>query len=399
MKVVFRGNYSSKPRILVLARVFPPRIGGIENYMYNIYSRLAAKYDMNIIAPTWPGHRVFDQQQTFKVIRSPRLPLLRERYCTPLIGMLLFGLKEVLVNRPDQIHCDQIETAIVGRLLAAVARAPYLVYAYGMEITDNNRVQLKRWAMEKARAVITISENTSAEVLDRWGVEPARIRLVYPGVDVNRFHPRVTGARVRARYGINGDKVILTTGRLAAGERYKGHDTVIECMPTILNQIPNVAYLVVGDGPDRWRIETLARKHNLDGRVVFAGAVPEEELPEFYAACDVFVMPSREGQNKHGGTITEGFGIVFLEAGASGKPVVGTRVGGIPDAVVDGVTGLLVTPGNKKQLAEAIIALLQDPTLEKRLGEAARSRAEQEFQWDFAARRVSTIVDELGGRS
>ena len=381
-------------RILLLARVFSPRTGGIENYMFNVYSRLASGYDVTVVTPTWVGSKSFDSKLNFRVKRSPRLPFFRDRHGTPLLGMLLFGLKEVFLNRPNQIHCDQAETAIVGRWLAALARVPYLVYAYGMEITDNVRVPLKRWAVRKASAVIVISDFTRTSVLKAWGINWGKLCLVHPGVDVNRFHPNHDPARIKAKYRLDGKKVILTIARLA-GSEHKGHDSIIESMPAILKKVPRAVYLIVGDGPDRSRLETLVRKFGLGEQVGFIGAVPEKELPEFYAAGDVFAMPSRIVKSKRGGTLVEGFGIVFLEANACGKPVIGGRVGGIPDAVHHGVTGLLVNPSDKRQLCDAIVTLLQDGELANRLGKAGRARVEQHFQWDIAFHRVAAITKDL----
>lgn len=387
----------AKTRIMLLARVFPPRIGGIENYIYNIYSRLASRYDITVVAPNWPESQSFDAGHAFVVARSPQVPKLNERYGTPLIGMLMVGIGQLLLKRPEQIHCDQVETAIVGRILATMGRVPLVVYGYAMELTDNTRIRSKRWAVQKAAATIAISRYTSTQLTDRLGVPPATIHIVSPGVDVGRFHPKVDGSGVKTRYGLDGKKVILTVGRLASGERYKGHDSVIQSMPSILRDVPEAAYLIVGDGPDRERLETLSRQLKLDTRVIFAGAVPDHELPQYYAACDVFVMASREGRCKRGGVMTEGFGIVFLEAGACGRPTVGTRTGGIPDAIVDGVTGLLVAPEAPDNLPGAIVSVLADQALADRLGVAGRRRAEREFHWDVSATKVSCIVDSLRG--
>jgi phosphatidylinositol alpha-1,6-mannosyltransferase len=174
---------------------------------------------------------------------------------------------------------------------------------------------------------------------------------------------------------------------------------LIQCMPAILSQVPEAIYLIVGDGPGRARLITKVKECRLEEKVVFAGAVPDEKLPEFYAACDVFAMPSRIGTSKHGGTMGEGFGIVFVEAGAMGKPVVGGRSGGIPDAVVDGVTGLLVEPTDLEQISRGIISLLLDSQLRCRMGQAGRKRAQEHFQWEIAAQNISGIVDSFSRRS
>ena len=390
------GTGARRPRVLLLARVFPPRKGGIETLMYNVYSRLAADADVTVITPTWPEWRSFDSGRPIRVVRTPVLPRARDRYETPLIGMLAVAWKEALNWRPDQIHCDQVHSAIAGRALGSALDRPFLVWALGLEVTDNRLVALKRWAVSRASTVVAISNDTGVRVQENWGLSADRIRLIHPGVDVNRFHPGVSPARILEKHGLEGKKIILTTGRLAAGERYKGHDSVIECMPDILREVPNACYLIVGDGPDKERLRSLARKHGVADRVVLVGTVPDEDLPEYYAACDVFVMASREARSKSGGLMTEGFGIVFVEAAAAGKPTIGTRVGGIPDAVDDGITGLLVDPNDRMEMACAIVKIIEDEHLARRLGLAGRIRAEQSFQWGFAAQKVLSIAKELG---
>jgi phosphatidylinositol alpha-1,6-mannosyltransferase len=136
----------------------------------------------------------------------------------------------------------------------------------------------------------------------------------------------------------------------------------------------------------------LARKNGIDGKVIFAGRLPDEKLPEYYAACDVFVMLSREVRTRNGGTLGEGFGIVFLEAGACGKPVIGGRTGGISDAVLDGVTGLLVDPDDHYAVAKAIISILKDGDLAHRLGSQGCDRVRRELTWDDTAKNIAKVI-------
>jgi phosphatidylinositol alpha-1,6-mannosyltransferase len=386
-------------RILLLARVFPPRVGGIESYVYNLYSRLAVDFDVAVITPDWPGSREFDAQQAFKVIRLPLSQQIGERHRLVLLAMLLLSIRTMQSHRPSQIHCDQIDAAIVGRVLSLFGGVPYIVYAYGMEITEQSHVQAKKWAAHGAAAVIAISRFAKAQVLRHWEVEPGRVHVVHPGVDIHKFHPTIDPTRVRKKYALVGKRVILTVGRLPAGQRTKGHDSVIRCLSSVLEQIPEVVYVIAGDGPARGRLEALARNHRVQGHVVFTGHVSDAELAELYAACDLFVMPSREETSPHRGTLTEGFGLVFLEASASAKPVLGTRTGGIPDAVQHGVTGLLVDPSDEEQLCRAIVTVLTDQRLARRLGDAGRKRVENQLQWDSARQRLLPIIQELAGQS
>ena len=184
---------------------------------------------------------------------------------------------------------------------------------------------------------------------------------------------------------------LLTVTRLDAAEGYKGVDTVIQALPQLSLAVPDVQYVVVGDGDDRQRLESLACKHGVADCVHFLGRLPESpQLIACYGACDVFVMPSRG----------EGFGLVFLEAMAFGKPVVGGAHGGTPDVIEDGVTGFLVRFGDIERLARILIKLLQDPALRQEMGQRARARVQERFLFPQFAACLRECVERLsaGGR-
>jgi phosphatidylinositol alpha-1,6-mannosyltransferase len=180
--------------------------------------------------------------------------------------------------------------------------------------------------------------------------------------------------------------VILTVGRLA--ER-KGHDIVLRALPTVLRKFPETRYLIVGTGPEEQRLRHLAVELGVAEQVVFAGRMPDEDLPDCYAACDVFVMVSREIPAK--GDV-EGFGIVYLEANAQGKPVVGARSGGVADAVEDGVTGLMVDSTDPENVADAILRLLANKDWAACLGIQGRNRVRTEFSMEVLARRMQSVL-------
>jgi phosphatidylinositol alpha-1,6-mannosyltransferase len=228
----------------------------------------------------------------------------------------------------------------------------------------------------------------SAGLAERIGVPPNRISVVHPGCDAETFIPkraepellsRVLGARSQ-------DRVILTIGSLVAR---KGHDMVIRALPMVLRAIPDTTYLIVGDGPCRRDLEAQARELGVAERVVFAGQVCDAELPDYYALSDVFIMASREQVED---CTVEGFGIVYLEANACGKPVIGGRSGGVPDAVQDGETGLLVDPRSPEKIARALISLLSDRTRAARMGRVGRARVVQEFSWSRMAEQVYHVL-------
>jgi phosphatidylinositol alpha-1,6-mannosyltransferase len=180
--------------------------------------------------------------------------------------------------------------------------------------------------------------------------------------------------------------VILTTGNLVAR---KGHDMVLRALARLDTEIANVTYLVVGDGPARSDLESLATALGVRDRVVFAGRALDADLPALYALADVFVMASRERRDEND---VEGFGIVYLEAAACGKPVIGGRSGGIPEAVVDGVTGLLVDPSDPDDIAKTLASVLADSELAARLGLQGHARVVRDFTWARAADRMHDVL-------
>jgi phosphatidylinositol alpha-1,6-mannosyltransferase len=194
---------------------------------------------------------------------------------------------------------------------------------------------------------------------------------------------KVLGDRARGQ-------VILTVGNLV--ER-KGHDMVIRSLPAVCQRVPEATYLIVGTGPFKERLDELAAELGVRDRVIFAGRVPDDELPDLYAMCDVFAMPSRTLLASHD---VEGFGLVYLEAGACAKPVVAGRSGGIEDAVVDGFTGLVVDPSDVRDIGQALIRLLTDSELRGRLGQQGRDRVEKERTWSILGARVQNILERVG---
>ena len=215
-----------------------------------------------------------------------------------------------------------------------------------------------------------------------------KIRLIRLGVDPERFVTVATGSSVRSRFGLEGKRIPLTLARLV--ER-KGQDKVIEALSLIKREIPDVRYVICGKGNDEERLRRIVAENGVEREVVFAGFVPNDERGAFYDACDAYVMPSREIPEK--GDI-EGFGITYLEANAFGKPVIGGKSGGVSEAVIDGVTGLLVDPCDVEAIAGACVRLLGDPELAGRLGSQGRDRVRREFDWDVIC---GGLVDIFGG--
>jgi phosphatidyl-myo-inositol dimannoside synthase len=204
------------------------------------------------------------------------------------------------------------------------------------------------------------------------------------GVTVSRFNPAVPDPRLKTRFGLTDEKIILTLSRVV--ER-KGHDKVIAALPAVIAKVPNVKYIIAGDptGTFSGTLKKLVADLKLDDRVIFAGHLKPEEIIPFYNLCDVYIMPSRELSSCGD---TEGFGITFLEANACGKPVIGGNSGGVADAIENGVSGFLVDPLNTREIADRLILLLTDKELARKIGHQGRERILRGFTWDAIADRI-----------
>ena len=243
--------------------------------------------------------------------------------------------------------------------------------------------------LRRADRVLAVSRFT-ANLVQKFGVFPDRIVIVHPGCDSDHFRPLCPTMELRQKLlgDRHKDKVILSIGNLVAR---KGHDMVIRALPRLRETVPEVTYLIVGEGSNRIQLENLAIALGVRDRVVFAGPLAED-LPDIYALSDVFVMPSREQIEE---CDVEGFGLAFLEASACAKPVVGGRSGGIPDAIVDGGTGLLVNPHDPEDIANALARLLTNNHLAIRFGQQGRTWVVKYFGWNRIAGQVQGILQSV----
>src|SRR3989304_2206710 len=211
-----------------------------------------------------------------------------------------------------------------------------------------------------------------------------------PGVDTVFFHPEGKSRYLVEKHRLQNKQIIMTVGRL---DERKGHDMVIRAMTQLTKRFPDVVYMIVGKGREEQRLKSLADNLKLHDRVVFTGFVADESLPDYYNLCDVFVLPNRETEsNDQLKGDYEGFGVVFLEASACGKPAIADKSRGSSEAVVDGITGLMVDPRSDDDIAHAIERILEDKSFAGRLGMAGRNRAEKEFDWQHITQIMKNIL-------
>jgi phosphatidylinositol alpha-1,6-mannosyltransferase len=367
-------------KTLLITNDFPPRPGGIQSFVHN----LALRQDpdsLTVIASTFPGAREFDAAQPFEVIREHAGLLL------PTPGV---ARRAAAIARAR--GCDTVwfgAAAPLGLLAGGLRRRAgierVVAQTHGHEIgwaaLPGPRGLLRRIGNDTD--IMTFLGEYTRVRLARELADVTVLARLAPGVDTATFTPAVDGSVIRKRHGLVDRPVVVCVSRLVPR---KGQDTLIKAWPEIRRRVPDAALLIVGGGPYRGALERLA-----DSRpeIVFTGEVPWEELPDHFAAGDVYAMPCR---TRRGGLDVEGLGIVYLEASAVGRPVVVGDSGGAPDAVRDGETGVLVDGRNVAMVADRTATLLADEALARRMGAAGRTWIEEEWGWDQQAARMRDLL-------
>lgn len=352
-------------RTLWVTTDFPPRAGGIEQFLVNLVRRLDPAATRVVTAP-WPNdgpHDAANPWRTDRVMRRPLLPL-------PATAALL--RRAVAEHRADVVVVGGAwPLGELGDRLGVPTLALTMGHEAGMARVGLGPL-LTRVA-RKVNALGVLSAFTRRE-LARWtGDTP--IHDVLPGVDTDVFHPGVDGAAVRARHGVPADAPLaVCVSRLV---RRKGQDVLVEAWPEVIARVPGARLLLAGTGPLAGPLAGRVRALGLEGRVVLAGEVPWAELPAYHAAGDVFAMPCR---TRAGGLDVEGLGIVYLEAQACGLPVVAGRSGGAPETVVEGETGVTVDGASRPRVADAVATLLRHPR-RVAMGVAARDHVQRRWSW------------------
>jgi len=365
-----------EPRLLILTPDYPPAPGGIQLTAHRLAAGIEG-FRTLVLAPGAPGAGGFDRGAGVAVRRVPAFGSSRAARIAALNAR---ALGEALRFRPHVTLSMHIVTSPAGAAIRRALGARTLQYFHAEEI--GARPRLAAFAARHADVVIAVSSYT-AQLVRATGAPIARLAFVRPGVDLPADPVPQPDAR----------PTCLTISRLQ--ERYKGHDVMVRALALVRAQVSDARWVVVGDGSLRPALEALAVSHGVRDAIDFLGEVSDAERDGWLRRSHLLAMPSRLPA---GGLAGEGFGIVYLEAGAFSRPVVAGRVGGALDAVVDGVTGLLVDPTDPVDVADAITRLLGDGELAARLGRAGAERA-REFAWPRVARRVQDLLlEQLDGR-
>ena len=388
-------------RTLIVTNDFPPRRGGIQSFVYELALRLDPAR-LTVYAPRWEGAAAFDAAQPFEVVRHPT--------------SLMIGGPGVRRRAADLARSRQAEVVIFGASAPLGLITPVLRKAGVKKAIAITHGHEAGWAaLPVARqALRQIGERTDVmtylgeyfRVRVGGALTPqaaARMARLHPGVDAGTFRPDPAARQaIRDRYGLAGRPIVVCVSRLVAR---KGQDTLLRAWPAVVAQVPDAALLIVGGGSNAKTLHQLSQRAGLatsvyaagqaqqagpGPSVLFTGPVPQGELPAHYAAGDVFSMPCR---TRRGGLDVEGLGIVYLEASATGIPVVGGDSGGAPDAIVEGETGYVVGGRDVPALEQRLIALLQDPAGAKAMGEKGRAWVERDWNWDLMASRLRALID------
>ena len=378
--------------VVVLTELFLPTKGGTAVWFAEVYRRLGGK-EVHIVTADVSGAADVDRHHPNSIHRLDlrRVPWLKPESLGMYARFFVKALRLALTRRPAAIHAGRaLPEGLVAWAVARLSGRPVVIYAHGEELTTwgyGGKYKAMRFALRHADTVIANSGYTQEELL-RMGVCRERIVQINPGVAVERFQPGLACGDLREQIGIGpGQKLILSVGRL---QRRKGFDMLVKSLPELLSRGVDAHYALIGIGEDQVYLNNLAQELGVMDRVHFLGHVSAEDLPRWYNACDVFAMPNREVNGD-----TEGFGMVFIEAAACGKPSIAGTAGGTGAAVLDGETGYRIDGTRLDAVTDALQRLLADELLAARFGQSGHRRAVAEFSWEAVAATTRLKLDSI----
>ena len=368
-------------KTLLITIDFPPQKGGVATYLSNLCQNLD-QGKIIVLANKQEGCEHFDNRQSYKIIRTKFF----YRLFWPAWLRTMRIVKKVI--RQENIEQVFISHVLPMGYIALLLKLPYIVSLHGYDVLNAQKTAWKKYwllkILDKAKAIIVNSSFTRNEVL-KLGIGDNKITIVYPCPNINpqNLIPAERQA-LQSELELHGKKVLLSVGRLVPR---KGFDKVIEALPEVIKQVPNLVYLIVGNGKDKDRLQELALQLKVLDHVTMCRDIPDTNLPSYYDIADVLIMPARQI-----GSDIEGFGIVYLEANAFSKPVIAGKSGRVGDAVLDGQTGILVDPENVNQIAQAITKLLTDSDYALKLGQQGKVRVENDFQWQRQILKLKDLI-------
>jgi phosphatidyl-myo-inositol dimannoside synthase len=364
----------AKRKVLVLAPSLKS-VGGVQNYIRTLVDALNVVLGSDRV-------RVVAVGEDPEVLGDGNLALSQ----SVKLRFFLSAVATAVSWSPDLILCAHVGLAPAARVIERITGIPYWLVLYGIEVWGD-LPPAKAKALRGAQCYVTITRFTLDAMAARHLIKEPRASILPPTLS----KPRPQSPKAAPKTSLR--PTVLTVGRIAASERYKGHDAILDVWPAVLRRVPDAVYLIVGDGDDRHRLELRTGEMGITDSVHFAGSVSPEELDVCYDRCSIFAMPARtelDARAPRG----EGFGIVFLEAMAHGKAVVGPRVGAPAEFIRSGEHGLLVDPANSGEIAGALIELLENPARTRRMGEAGKNWVAREFTFDRFCERLRDALLE-----
>ncbi len=370
-------------KTLIITLDYLPQIGGIASYVENFVQHVPSE-QIVLYAPKAKGDVEIDVKNSFKTYRyTPYFAFFWPQW----LRMIWQIRKIVKKEQIEAIHVHQVlPVGYVAMVIKKLYKIPFTIFLHGTDLVRGSKKmkKLKR-VCDEAETLVVNSEFLQSKLVSIIPtINQTKIRIVYPCPSdffVENPFTEEDVSKLKAELALTGKRVIITVARLADG---KGYPILISFLPKILQKIPNLAWIIVGDGPKREEIIKLIQKNGLQNIIRFLGSVPHAELPKLYRLADVFVMLTHKDE-----AAEEGWGTVFLEAAASGLPVVAGRAGGVSEAVKDLETGLMVDTYNENNVVSTIIELLEDREYARELGEAGRARVIKEFNWDEQIKKIT----------
>lgn len=375
--------------ILFITWNYPPRCGGIENVMAHLCAGLQQNHGVSVIT----SHAQDRSNDGPNVFRAPLAGLV----AFALYALWRGALQMLRHPAPQIIFGGSALVTPLVLLLARLFDCKAVVQVHGLDVIYPSALYQQLCARWLGRCdQIVANSSYTASLAEQKGVAPHLITVIPPGVDSARF-AAAANAEIAEVLGLAGRKVILFVGRLA--KRKGVREFIAHALPRIVAKVPNACLVVVGANPSAslaHRDDILSEvraevgHQHLRDHVRLLGSLSDETLAQLYHACDLVILPAQASRED-----VEGFGIVLLEAAAAGKPAVSTRVGGIPDAIEDGRSGVLIDAGDYAAMADVAIDLLSDDSLRQRLGDRARQRALAEFSWERIVQRHEAVLSAL----
>ena len=371
-------------RLAFITQDFPPETGGIQTYSFEIAKHLSSLCDTFIlIAPAKKNQAIIDNALPYPVVRIPCSNTLLGFYLKRHLPKII---QEYKIDMTFHAQWQTLKPAIKAKRKGRLSKV--MVAAHARELIFNPYAKipvLKGWYIQHqitsllgADQYFPVSHYTS-NLLQNQGVHPSKIKVINNGTDTAMFFP-IPIDSFKNEFGFSDKKILFTVCRHV--ER-KGIQDVIRALPNVIKTVPTVHYIIGGSGPYTATLKELVEALELSAYVTFAGRIPDTALNQYYNLADVFIMTPLESE-----TDIEGFGIVYLEANACGKPVIGSRTGGIPDAIKDQKTGLLVEASNQILISRAINQLLTNESMAKTLGQQGKEWVEKEMNWKAVTKRL-----------